>query len=214
MKKLIALSLVFASIAGSVTAQETPKMKQEHEMKDQHHEGNMMKMKDLNITDAQKTQMKAIREDFKKQMDLLKQNQNMSMKEFNDRKEALQKDQKAKMEALLTPEQKEKMAQQKIQFEADRKTMLEKQMAEMKTKLSLTDDQVKKLNAQHEALEIKMKAIREDQSLNQESRKEKMTTLRKQSEEERNKVLTSEQLKKLEELRKDRNDDNLKQPQQ
>ena len=200
--------MICAVVSFSATAQEkrtVPDQKKEagnvHDMHDGQHPNNPMKMEGLNLTDAQKAQMKANHEEFQKQMDLLKQNQTMSVKDYNDRKEALLKDQKAKMEALLTPEQKQTLEKQKEKAEADRKEHQEKQLDNMKTKLALSDAQVKQLKDLREDMERKVKAIREDASLNQESRKQKIMELKKTAEDGRNKIFTPEQLKKMEEMR-------------
>lgn len=170
-------------------------------MRKQHHKGGKhhdKMMKTLNLTDAQKTQMKANREEYKKQMQALKQDQNITVKEMNARKAALRQQQKTRMEALLTPDQKSKMAQAKLQREADAKQRSEKKLDKMMLKLGLSDDQVNRLRVQRESTHAQMKTIRENESLSPELKKQQMMALKNSAKEEHKRILTAEQLKKME----------------
>ena len=72
----------------------------------------------------------------------------------------------------------------------------------MKADLGLSEEQSAKLKGNREAMREKMKTIREDKSLNDESKKEKVKELMKKQKEEMKSILTDEQLKKLEEQKK------------
>jgi len=203
MKKLLVSLLAITVISFSAIAQEKRAMK--------HHDEKMLKggkkgpdkmMKELNLSDAQKSQVKAIREDHRKQMQALKQNDKMTVKELKDRKEAIRKDEKAKIDGLLTSEQKAKMADLKVQREAREKVHYDKKMVEMKSKLSLTDDQVARLKSLHESNDAKMKSIKEDQTLNRDAKKQQLEALRNKAQEERKTILNADQLKKMEEMKK------------
>jgi hypothetical protein len=74
----------------------------------------------------------------------------------------------------------------------------------MKQTLNLTDEQSAKLKTNREAMQQKIKSIREDQSLNDESKKEKVKELMKQQKENMRSILTEDQLKKLDELKQKR----------
>ena len=214
MKKLITLSLAFSALVFTASAQEQKTDKKQRSEHAKGMKGNRG-MADLNLTDAQKTQMKANREDFKVKMEQLKA-QNLPEAQYNERKKALRAEQKAKMESILTADQKAKMAEKRKNFKegkyegknkgtnarADKQGRFEK----MKTELSLTDDQAAKLKAQNQALKAKREAIKNDQSLTKEAKKEKMTALRNEAKEQRKSILTVEQMKKMEQLKKDRKD--------
>lgn len=108
MKRIIALTVAFAIAGFSLSAQQTREMKH-HQKANQMHQGQKMdRMKDLNLTDAQKTQLKAEREAHKAKMESLNKQDNLTVKEMRERKSALQQEQKAKIEALLTADQKTK----------------------------------------------------------------------------------------------------------
>lgn len=88
----------------------------------------------------------------------------------------------------------------------DRKERMEKRLDEMKTSLSLTDEQVAKIQAIRDEQMAAFKALKDDASLTQDQRKEKSKELRAASETKINAVLTPEQAAKWEEQKKQRRD--------
>ena len=145
MKKILATALAL-SIVFATRAQEIPERKHDgykpHGEKGMHHRRpGGMDFKQLNLTDAQKEQMKTQKESFRKQMDELKKNDNITVKEWKTRMENLRKEQKSGMEKILTDDQKKQLEKMK----ADQHSKMEgrrKQGAErMKQHLGLTDEQ-------------------------------------------------------------------------
>jgi len=207
MKKIIAMFLVTAIIGLSVNAQEIPQRKQGgfkpqgHQGLMKHHRGGIDKKK-LNLTDAQKEQFKAQHESFRKQLEELKKNENITVKEWKIRMENLRKENKTKMDGILTSEQKaqiEKMkTEQKAMHEIDAKAQAEK----MKLRLGLSDEQSAKLQKNRTEMAEKIKAIHENKSLSDEKKKEEMKELMKKQKETMKSILTEEQMKKLQEGRK------------
>ncbi len=113
MKKIIVSVLALGFIA-TVQAQDIPERKGEgfkpHSGPGMHHKKHGgMDFKALNLTEEQKSQMKSQRDAFRKQMDELKKNDNITVKEWKSRMETLRKDQKSKMEGILTADQKAKL---------------------------------------------------------------------------------------------------------
>jgi hypothetical protein len=209
MKKIAVLSLAFAALSLSVSAQQKREMKGEkqgmHRMHGQRHH-KMGMMKNMNFSDAQKAQLKANRDEYKQKMQELNKDENITVKEQRDRKTALRNEQKARFQALLTPDQKTKMADAKIQMQAKRKEMSAKRMDMMKSKLALSDDQVSKLKAQQEATHSQMQALKNDQSLSREDKMVKMKSIMQSSKDQRKSIFTADQLKKMDEMKKDRKD--------
>ncbi len=74
----------------------------------------------------------------------------------------------------------------------------------MKADLGLSEEQSAKLKDNREAMAEKIKAIREDKSISDESKKEQVKELMKKQKEEMKSILTEDQLKKLEEQKKQR----------
>lgn len=176
--------------------------------KGHHHRkhGHEMMAKQLNFSEAQKTQAKAINEDFRKKMQDLNKQENITVKEQRDKKTAILKERKTKMDGLLTAEQKTKMAQLKTERKAKSAEHFAKRLDKMKTSLNLTDDQVAKLKAQRTETQAKFEKLRNNESLSREQKKEQMMALKAEAKEQSNKIFTPEQLKKKEEMRKSRGD--------
>lgn len=166
------------------------------------HHKNAMMMKKLNLTDAQKQQVKALNTDYKQQLKNLKKDKNtITLTAYRTKKENLQKERKSKFNALLTPDQKNKMAQIKKARSEKKKMIAQKKM---KTALNLTDAQVAKIEGQRASFKTQAKAIRENSSLTNEQKKEQLKNLMKSNKESMNNILTAKQLREKEELRNKR----------
>jgi Spy/CpxP family protein refolding chaperone len=167
-----------------------------------HHHGMMMNQ--LNLTDAQKQEAKSMNDDYRNQLKELEKNDNITLKDYRSKKASIEQERKSKFQALLTTDQKNKIAQAKKGRSEKMKMMAQKRMEKMKTDLNLTDDQVAKMQAQRESSMEQMKAIRENSSLSEEQRKAQLMDLRKSNHDSMNNILTADQLKKKEELRNNR----------
>ena len=135
MKKILAGLLAIASFTFSANAQEQHNMDRGKTWnKDgmgnhmRHHGKGMMAMQKLNLTDAQKQQMKLIHEEFKNKFQALNKNDNMMVKDFRAQKESLLQERKNKIEAILTPEQRTQFEK----FHSGMDRMREGRMADMK----------------------------------------------------------------------------------
>jgi Spy/CpxP family protein refolding chaperone len=199
MKKILTGMLALATFIFTANAQQPGKMKHH---KPQHQMG--MAMKGINLSDAQKAQMKANQESTKKQMMELNKNENITVKEFKSRKEAIHKSQKEQMDKLLTPEQKKLLAQNKSEQQQKRQQHSAKRMDKMKTNLNLSDDQMNQLKANRDASQAKVKAIKENNQLSQSQKKEQLMALKETQKKTLSQVLTPEQISKMEEMKKNR----------
>lgn len=175
--------------------------KEDHEMRS--HRGLFM-MKDLNLTDAQKQQAKALNEEYRNKIRNLEKDENITLKDYRAQKASLEKERKAKFQDILTAEQKEKLVADRKKMSEKREAMSQKRMEKMKTELSLTDDQVSKIQDQRKSMMDQAKVIRENSSLSEEQKKEQLIDLRKTGHENMSKILTADQLKKREEMRNSR----------
>lgn len=205
MKKLLIPVIAIFALTFTATAQDkmgkTDKMSRKgHHQK---HQKGMM-AKELNLTDAQKAQAKMINEDARKKMQELNKNESITVKEQRNRKAAIQKERKAKMEGLLTADQKAKKAELKIAQKAQREEQYAKRLEAMKTNLSLSDDQVAKLKTQRAASHAKAEKIKNNESLSREQKKEQMMALKAEAKAQHSKIFTADQLKKMEEMKKNR----------
>lgn len=201
MKKALLILVAFTGFAFSADAQHKMYKKGKH----QKHQ-KMAMAKQLNLSEDQKKQAKAINEYSRKKMQELNKNESITVKEQRDRKAAILKERKTKMDGLLTAEQKTKMAQLKAERKASNEEQYAKRLNRMKTNLSLTDEQVAKLKAQRASNQAKAEKIKNNGSLSREQKKEQMMALKTEAKEGRKKTFTPEQLKKIEEMKKNRGD--------
>jgi Spy/CpxP family protein refolding chaperone len=164
----------------------------------------MEKMKqELNLTDAQQKQMKALQEDFRAKMKALNENEGITVKEQRDRRYKMAQDQRAAMKKILTPEQQQKM---KTLREEQEKKMKERQgqhFDKVAADLKLTDAQKAQLQDIREKHMAAVKKIRENESLDRTAHQSGMKNLMEQHKKDMQKVLTKEQWEQLEKMKQD-----------
>jgi len=173
-----------------------------HQMMKRHHRGETFK--NLNLTQDQKVQFQSLNEEHRKQMAELRKNDNITVKEWNSKKDALQKDHREKMQTLLTSEQKAQLEKEKLERKAKMEERSKVRMDKLKTDLGLSDEQLVKLKSERAAAQGKIKVIREDKSLDDQAKKEQVRELMQKQKESMRSILTEEQLKKLDEQRQKR----------
>jgi len=171
----------------------------------QHRHHSMMM--GLNLSDAQKQQVKDLNTDYKNQLKDLEKNDNITLKDYRAKKASLEQERKSKFEGILTSDQKNTIAQAKKERGEKMKMMAQKRLENMKTQLNLTDAQVSKIQDLRNTSIDQAKAIRENSSLTEEQKKEQFMSLVKNRKESMKNILTAEQLKKKEEIRNSRIND-------
>jgi Spy/CpxP family protein refolding chaperone len=172
----------------------------------QHHRGphSGMEFKKLNLSAEQQQQMKTLNEDFRKQMQLLNNNEAITVKEQRDQREALVKAHKQKMESLLTNEQKNQLVQIKAERDQKREERAVKQLDRLKEKLALTDEQVATIKSNEQKTHNKIEAIMKDEKIERADKKQQLMTLKEEMKNNIDNVLTQEQKTKMDSLRKER----------
>ena len=199
MKKLVVLTLALSTILFTANAQH--KREQKMGGKKQHH---AQLAKQLNLSDEQKKQAQANKVALKQKMKELNKNESITVKEQRDRKDALRKEQKAKMQALLTPEQKTKMAELKATKMAKKEDKFAKGLEKMKSKINLSDAQVMQLKSQRERIKANAKEIKDNESLSRTQRKEQLMALKAESKTQKSNIFTADQIKQLDEMKKNK----------
>lgn len=203
MKKLFNTLLLVTILAAGAQAQE------KHGLKEQRREGarknmrhqKMDAMKQLNLSQAQKDQMKSIREDSRKQIDALKANRQLTLQQYDEKRTVILREQKAKADAILTTEQKSKLEQIKAEKEQKRQASFNKRMDGMQAKLGLTAQQTQQLKTIHDNHDARAKAIHDDSKMTIDQKKDALRNLQQSTKAEREKVLTDEQRKKMEAMK-------------
>lgn len=148
--------------------------------------------------------MKEVREDYRKDIAELNKNENITVKEMRDRRAALAKEHKTAIDGILTQEQKNKIQEQRKKSMEQRKEMQAKRAEKMKKDLALSNDQSAKFKTINESYKSKLESLRSNESLDRAAKKEQFDALKQQRKEELKNVLTQEQIKKLDEMKKDR----------
>ena len=179
-----------------------------------HHNGHHMMMKQLNLTADQQAQLKTIHENERKEMEALK-TKSLTAEQFKTQRKDLHNKYKAQMQSVLTPEQKNQVEK----FKAERKDHrgkkgewekggkgITKRGGDFQKELNLTQAQKDQLSKMRTDTKGQMESIRNDQSLTQDQKKEKIHYLKKDKQEKFKSVLTKEQLDKLETAKKERKD--------
>jgi len=199
MKKLVVLTLALSTILFTANAQH--KREQKMGGKKQHH---AQLAKQLNLSDEQKKQAQANKVALKQKMKELNKNESITVKEQRDRKDALRKEQKAKMQALLTPEQKTKMAELKATKMAKKEEKFAKALEKIKSKINLSDAQVMQLKSQRERIKANAKEIKDNESLSRTQRKEQLMALKAEAKIQKSNIFTADQIKQLDEMKKNK----------
>lgn len=129
MKKLV-LGLAFASMGTFAMAQQAPVNKERKAKMEYNYQQKMEEMqKELNLTDAQMNQMKALHEKRKAE-------RNDTMKKSIEQRNAKKEAHKAEMKAILTPEQYQK-------WEAKRAEKMKASHEKMKVRKDMMQKPVK-----------------------------------------------------------------------
>jgi Spy/CpxP family protein refolding chaperone len=196
MKKIMIGAVVLMLAAGTVQAQDN---KQIHEKHHRQHHGKMFEK--LNFTQEQKDQMKSINNDFRKQMQDLKKNEDITVKDRNARKESLSKSHKEQIQNLLTNDQKVQLEKMKQEHRANREAHANARMEKMAKRLNLNKEQKEKLVNLRSGMSEKIKTIRSNESLTEVQKKDQVKELMKTQKEEMKSILTDEQFKKMEEMK-------------
>lgn len=200
MKKIIVTFIGLAGLFASAQAQETRKQTERPEER-QHKE---YMARELNLTDAQKEELKSNRELMRSQLADLEKNDQLTVKEYRLKKAAIQKDQKEKMDKLLTEEQKKSLATKKIGKHGKDGKHRSLNAEQMRSSLGLSDEQVARLKINEEKNKAAFQSIREDKGLTPDQKKEKMKEVKIQSKAFYKETLTPEQLEKMKSLKKER----------
>lgn len=213
MKRIFTSALIVALTIGAAQAQNTDKQqgpKKEH----------AMPYDQLNLTAEQKSSVKKINQDFRKKMEDLKKQDNLTVAEMKKRRQALQDQHKSQIEAILTPAQKDQLAKMKTERkDVNREEKgkfrkgdqaFENRGANLQKELNLTEDQQEKVAEIRSSYKTKMQTLRNDSSIPQDQKRNKMQELMKQQQAELKSVLTKEQFEKMQSLRQEKRARNTK----
>lgn len=214
MKRILTGALAIVLFAGAAQAQSKQDTSFRH-----HRDGHEMAMKELNLTSDQQAQLKKIHESERQDMQALKNNSSLSADQLKTQRQDLHKKYREQMQSVFTPAQKEQLKK----LHAERKQNGNKRGGEWKKdgkgfagranfekELNLTDAQKTQLSQMRADAKGQVQSIRNDQSLTQDQKKEKIHSLMKDQHAKMKSVLTKEQIEKMQSLRKERQAKNTK----
>jgi Spy/CpxP family protein refolding chaperone len=214
MKKILTGALALMLFAGAAQAQSKQDTSFRH-----HKGGHEMMMKQLNLTANQQTQLKSIHENERKEMLALKSNtSSVTADQLKAQRKELHKKYHDQMQNILTPAQKDQLKKLKAehkgehgkkgQWKKDGKAVTKR--GDFQKQLNLTPEQQDQLTKMRTDVKGQVQSIRNDQSLTQDQKKEKIHSLMKDQQEKFKSVLTQDQIEKLQSLRKEHQAKNTK----
>lgn len=148
----------------------------------------------LNLTDAQKVQIKTIMQDAKSKAQALRNDSTIPADQKKAQFMEIRKSAHQQIMQVLTPDQQKKMAQL-------RKEARGTQMKKLAAALNLTADQKAKVKAIREDAKTQIKAVRDDKTLSQDQAKAKVMDIHKASMAQIKQILTPDQLQKLDQIK-------------
>lgn len=168
------------------------------------HRGFGNEMARLHFTPEQRKQMQDINKEYRKKQSDLYKNDNLTLGQYKSQLLALQKEKKNKFQSLLTPEQKNKMAEFKKKRAENAQVMAAAHLERMKINLKLSDQQAATIKSQQQKLKEQMQSIRENDNLMREQKMEQIKALLAKQKDAIKSVLTPEQQSQFENMHKQR----------
>ncbi len=200
---MLALSLAFAA-----TAQGKKQDKHERKFEKKEPVGQKYKAdhfaKKLNLTDDQRTRMQSLNENFKERMKELNKQDDITVKEQKERRLALVKEHRESLEALLSPEQRKQLEEQKKDIKD--KDKAGDRVEKLDRRLDLTDAQGQRIKEVNHDFRTKMQEVQKNESLTREEKKDQIKSLQQTHTEQIKSILTEEQKNKLEALKRNKSD--------
>jgi Spy/CpxP family protein refolding chaperone len=214
MKRILTGALALVLFAGAAQAQTKDTASFHH-----HRQGHGMMTKELNLSADQQAKLKSIHENQKKDMEALKSNQSLTADQLKQQRETLHKKYREQMQSVFTPAQKDQLKKlqaerkgkdgKKGQGKKDGKEFA-KRGKDFQKELNLTQAQQDQLSSLRADAKSQVSSIRNDQSLSEDQKKEKIHSLMKDQNEKFKSVLTKDQIEKLQSLKKERQPKNVK----
>jgi Spy/CpxP family protein refolding chaperone len=111
MKKLFlfAMAGLFFAAAGNAQVQREVPQSQQMQSDSAHHHQRGMMMNQLNLSPGQKAQMKTLHQDMKQQRESIMNDQSLTPDQKKQKMKEFRKSQSEKVNAILTPDQQQKM---------------------------------------------------------------------------------------------------------
>jgi Spy/CpxP family protein refolding chaperone len=197
--KRISLGFMALALTFSAMAQTNDKNNGDKQQLHQEQKANRREMfEKLNLSSDQKAQIKSINDNFRQQMQDLHKQENLTIDEQRQRREALVKEHKEKIDAVLTPDQRKQADASRAEFKAQRKEGRgANRLDELTKNLNLTPEQSSKISDLNATLKTNIKDIRQNASLSEDQKREQIKSLMKKHRSDVETLLTSDQKEQL-----------------
>jgi hypothetical protein len=154
----------------------------------------------VHYTPEQRKQVMAInKDDRQRREDLFKQD-NITLKQYKAGLLALDKEKKAKLQALLTPQQKDELTIRRKKMDQNRQVMAAAHLERLRLQLNLTDDQVAQIKTGQQNLRNQTQAIRANDNLLPQEKREQLKALMTARNGNFKTILTPDQYNKFQQM--------------
>jgi protein CpxP len=157
----------------------------------------------LNLTEEQKTKVKAIFADEATEIKAVHADSSLTSEQKITKIKEIRDSSTEKINALLTPEQQKKFAEMKGQAADRTHEAFQNRMTAIAEKLNFTDEQKTAIKPIMAAEANEIKAVSQDNSLSREQKQAKIAGIREASDKQINAILTSEQQAKWAKLKEE-----------
>lgn len=203
MKKLLTFLFFLGTYTWAASAQpgQCPMHQKEFGKHKSHQSQKAEVANRLNLTQEQQEKIRTIHEDGRRQMQALRDNKQQSLQQYDEARARIKKDNKSKIQAILTKEQQASMTKMRSEKEEKRKAHQLKRLDGLKAKLSLTDNQYEQLKGLQDKNHTAIKNIHDNDNIGPDAKRSAIQKIRESAMEERKKILTVEQWKKMEDMK-------------
>jgi Spy/CpxP family protein refolding chaperone len=156
----------------------------------------------LHFTSEQRAKLRTLNTQFKEKSEALYKQDDLTLRQYKSQLLALQKDRKAQMKNLLTPEQNASIEMRKKQVQEEIQIKAAANLERLKIKLNLSDDQTAKIKSQQSNFRTQIIAIRQNDDLLAYQKKDMLKALLAKRNDAIKSVLTPEQASQFEKMHK------------
>ncbi len=148
----------------------------------------------------------AIDKDYRQKSQDLFNKDNITLKDYKAGLLSLQKERKAKLQGLLTQQQKDEMVARNKKMSENRQVREAGQIERLKLRLNLSDDQIAKIKTGQANFQSQLQAIHGNDNLLPQQKREQMKDLMAKRNDTYKSVLTPDQYTQFEQLSRHRPD--------
>jgi len=159
---------------------------------------------ELDLTNQQQEEVALIYKEIKKEKESIRTNESLDKTEKRKALKELNEKADAKLKAALTEKQYMKYTEMKVEKKDSRKGVRSEKKNEMYESLGLSSDQVIQVESLNEKIRVKKNEIRNNTSISDEEKKTALKELKNTRNEGMKAILTAEQYKQIEAMKKEK----------